>query len=538
MSRTQYPSFFEPLGPPDPSDLEWRPKYPDKINRKFLPTAAIAFFFFVTPLGSLPETNASTWLPEYPDFARTIVTDPSRAPYLFFTEVVAPAAPDLSWKPNYPDKIDRPTFHTSQQQAVAHVNPITPGLSDSTAHGGPPTYAIAGPHVQYQSAAAPVLVVTEVVPDQFYPSYPDRIDKLEFLPHQQQFFAHSTEPFVAELPERPPFYPDRIDRLEVHASDVPFFFSPEEKLIPSHISERPPVYPERIDRKEVHPSQVPSFFFTFALAQLPVPDLSWKGVYPDKVDPVVSLATASQRAHFGPEREPTVAAPDLSWEPQYEDIVRSLKTIDTSSQKAYFAPEKDFPPRVSEWEPDYQDHIDALVFNVSQQQFLAQPEELVQPPTVDSWAPTYPGYINVEDPVPKFEPFFFTFALAQLPVPDLSWKPTYPSKIDPLVSLDVSNQQFIAIPEELVQPPTLDGWKPSYPDRIEPPAALASHAQRAFFIPERQPDPPELSWSPVYPNRVDRLIFRVDKQQWIAVPEEAIIPPRVSEWLGIYPAFA
>src|SRR3990172_8774253 len=84
---TQYQSYAEPLPVPAvPSSASWHGYQPEAIARRVLHAALIPAFFWST-----------------------------------FTPVPPPAAPELSWQPEYPDRISIKHHPTALQEAFFYV---------------------------------------------------------------------------------------------------------------------------------------------------------------------------------------------------------------------------------------------------------------------------------------------------------------------------------------------------------------------------------------------------------------------------------
>lgn len=83
-------------------------------------------------------------------------------------------------------------------------------------------------------------------------------------------------------------------------------------------------------------------------------------------------------------------------------------------------------------------------------------------------------------------------------------------------------------------------WFPVYPDRVEPKRALTAAivAGAFFFASNSSIPPPPLSWAPVAPAAIDRVVYRAATQQSLAlwpvpIPGAAVVP--ALSWLAHYP---
>lgn len=321
----------------------------------------------------------------------------------------APAAPDLSWQPSYPDMVPR-----------APALPVAILASFLFAPVEPP--------------AAPPLDPGDGFP---YPTYPDMVpDGVALHVSLQQTFAGPVipEPDLSWLPEYPDFgAPPAAPRVVEFQS----YAAPAE----------PPAIP-------------------------PAPDLSWQPEYPDMARGAEPVNVGLQwwAGPIEPLAPPPVV-PDLSWLPEYPDQVLPAPRVAVFDAFATseIPVSQILPPPLS-WAPSFPDIVPGAARPVDVG-WLAQNVEPIIPPAPDlSWSPEYPdlvraqpratefpsGVQNIEPIVPPFDPAA------------LSWLPEYPDfGAPPTASRVVEFQSYAAplLPPPVVPAPDLS-WQPSYPDMV------------------------------------------------------------------------
>ena len=158
-----------------------------------------------------------------------------------------------------------------------------------------------------------------------------------------------------------------------------------------------PEYPDFARRRETHAAFMPAFFFAFALAQLPVPDLSWAPQYPD-------FARSAERS---PEfqaftHDPVLPAPfPDQFYPDYPDFARAAEPVPLSE---YSSP---------------------VLFEPFPEQFY----------------PDYPDFARAAEPVPLSE---YSSPVLFEAFPELSWEPQYPDFARGSVYLETASHPAIS----------------------------------------------------------------------------------------------
>ena len=409
------------------------------------------------------------------------------------TFVVAPSALEAAARATYPDQIHRPAVHASRQQALAFSpDPI----------------------------AAPA-----VVPEQWTPSYPDRLSRAGFPTHLQQAWAGvisrtdltaASAPSASGVITRPaqvqyqsitgpvlvpsaapdhwaPDYPDLL--LPARRSPLGGLVAPVAPLGGTDLRWLP-TYPDRDRRREVHPSQQQALaFHPEPIQNPPAPELSWAAVYPDRVLPQVRLAPSQQQAFaFWPVPIPTTTSVTLH---------RLLLALTTEVA----AP----PPVFTDlrWEAVYPDRFPPRPFPVGARTFRVDPFPPALPVTALSWQGSYPSRI--------VRPVFLTarqqaFVFSPSPVAPpvvvaLSWLSHYPDLLLPVRFLTARQQPWAANLDPITAPALVPlSWEATYPDQLLPGRAPRPWSGMAAPEPSEtattlgafwRPDYPALLWRPL-----------------------------------------
>lgn len=262
-------------------------------------------------------------------------------------------------------------------------------------------FRIPGGMVQpYVSAAA-----ATVPPLAWKGTFPDRLDRRQAHPSRAPFLT-ATVRIVAPTDVRldwTPNYPARIDRLRPHASRAPFlFYEGRATIAPTALSWKA-IYPDRIDPKPRVPAQV-----AFAMYPRPVPAPDPPGigyrtaVYPDQVWPKISIRTAQQQA-FASNIVPIPNPPPpvfLTWLPRYPDRFAAIRRLQPQIRivGTLASPVLELDLR---WAPQYP----ALLFRrtpaVRTEAFgaLFQFSHVI-PSTFSLWQPVYPDFVFRVPPPP------------------------------------------------------------------------------------------------------------------------------------------
>ena len=288
---------------------------------------------------------------------------------------------------------------------------------------------------QYQQKAEPVFPpVAAVVPEQWHPEYPHRLDPTPhpiLAPTLPQPFveSQSTDTRVWR-----PVAPDWIDAVPslsgaVRATTVTTFISAD--VLPLDASARAwsPWYPDAIDRRVLPTAHVP--FNTQALSPtFPVPDLSWRSVFQDAIDrrqiPTAAIPTGPSAL------SPAFPVPALSWRAVYQDWIdrRSLAPAAMPTGTSALSPAFPVPPlawrsitddwiarrQPPPWMPVWAGPIEPVV--------VAGAPEL-------SWAGLYPPYLfrRVLSTAAQQVMAFWPLPIPPAPAPALSWAGIFPAWI-------------------------------------------------------------------------------------------------------------
>lgn len=121
-----------------------------------------------------------------------------------------------------------------------------------------------------------------------------------------------------------------------------------------------PEYPDQIHRERPHAALMPALFFTFAIAEMPAPELSWAPVYPDFARADVRRPWDQALAFPETPQPDAESVPELSWRSVYPDIPRAPRRPPVFTEH-FWNPETPAAelPDLS-WRPEYPDFTRAL----------------------------------------------------------------------------------------------------------------------------------------------------------------------------------
>lgn len=337
-------------------------------------------------------TIVSNWQPEYPDIAR------GRSP-LATAQQQPFADPDILpepylytwWKPSYPDRIPA---------AQRLVTGAQLAYSGPQRQPDPPSYAWDGDfpdrvwprrglHASQQQATA--RPHGEPPPDNtadvgWLAHYPDRLYRRTFDTTGQLAYA---------APVRQPDPPARSwSAVYVDSTRGPLRLvtgAQSAHHAPTRQPEPPPswrgTWPDRIDPKRGLPAPLQQSH-TAPTRQPEPPPLAWEARYPSKIDPRRGLWSAQQRAYTSPERQPD--PPARAWCGVFPDRVPGVRRLVTSAQMAHAMPGRQ--PEPVFFRGGYPDAITRHTMIVAQQRawFGLHSIPLVPPP--DLWCTSYPDF--------------------------------------------------------------------------------------------------------------------------------------------------
>lgn len=113
LPRRRRQAIFEPIerqnldpiiNPPPPTELTWRPGYPDSLRRLMLSPAISGRSF--APVPALLLLSPLLWLGRYPDSLRRPQLPVALRPQATFPWSVQPIIPvQMGWRPRYPDRV-------------------------------------------------------------------------------------------------------------------------------------------------------------------------------------------------------------------------------------------------------------------------------------------------------------------------------------------------------------------------------------------------------------------------------------------------
>ena len=187
-------------------------------------------------------------------------------------------------------------------------------------------------------------------------------------------------------------------------------------------------------REIVSAQQPDAITYVPALGQFSIPESSWEGIYPERVDDIPRLQYLNE-GHFWNTDTP-ISVPSLdSW---FQEVQQPLQPILPTQQPdaiTYVPALGQFPIPESSWEGTFPASVDT----VPQLQYLHEwhfwhPETPVVVPPLDSW------FVEVQqpqlaDPTQQPDPTTYLPAVPQFPVPELSWDGEYPERVDSVPQL-------------------------------------------------------------------------------------------------------
>lgn len=443
--------------------LSWLSRWPDSIPAARRDVAAIPATASLSTLQIAPDTSPTlSWGGSFPERAGTPPRPVNGGGATSVTALSNLSVPGLPWIPKHPDRLDPPP----RAPAEGHSASVT------------------------QLAALPV-------PNLSWSSkYPDRLDR----PKRREDGFSVSETSLAAFPVPPlgwsGVYPDRIDLARRPVNDGGVTAS-----LPAPPAAAAPAlawlsgFPDMVPGARRGPEG--SITIEPWLSALPIPILSWLGVYPDGA----ARAPARPVLEGGMVGQPGISAypiPLIAWLPSYPDgaarraeraaegfIAQHISQIGASLTPLAWSPRfEDFPGRAKP-SPVQEGGAVGLV------SLAAFPV----PPL--SWLANFPD--GAARRAPRVAETFsvWTAGLANLAIPALSWGPRF---VDPTWRPRLHQTQDFGGP---VLPPGAPpavpalSWGPSFPDFIFKTALREGTWAVASALP---PPPPALSWGPSYPS--------------------------------------
>ena len=415
--------------------------------------------------------------------------------------------------------------------------------------------------VQYIEVVAPLFVTAAApAPDlSWHPSYPDQIDRRQFLSDQQQFSAANIQPEQTIARAWAPSYPDQIDRLLVHPSRIPSEFEPPFSVRDlGHIGWEPE-FPDRVwplDSLKVASQQF------FAINHQPETTVhGWNPTYPDWIDRKTMSANLQQSLAL---ELAARALGHMGWEPEYPDFARAATSVVWQQFLAAPSPQPELTIALA-WKPVYPDQIDRIVLpTAAQLAFVINHQPELTIPL--AWQPVYPDKIwdlklppaalsflsldvfprpDVTLVAPIYPDRLFTIPTQLLggetappsSVRDLGhtgWYPTYPDQHWTIGLLTALQRDLFLDPFPRVEFGM--GWLSTYPDWLV--KLFAQPASGEFAPPSSPRDLGHIGWEPEYPDQIARLFLLTAQQQaWAAnIQPELTVPlawqPTYQDWIA------
>jgi len=577
---------------------QWYPEFQDYLFRPSFhaPLAPFHFWSSFTPV--VQNVDQYAWRGYFPDRVERQDVHASQLDWYFKPETPLPAAPPLSWSPNYPARIDRqiPTYEgwsvrgpelsalyqwrgVFPDQVIRH----RPDYSGWYAkpQNEPPDIARLG----WRSQRPDWIERRIPEPTGWYVRplrEPDDIARLGWRGQEpDQHLVPWTgahlwpSSFKSPLPMAAapalswhPTYPDfATGPLSLHAALQRWhFFNPFPITAPDQFAWRG-VWPDQVFRRELTAAHVPSYFKS-PLPMAAAPPLSWGPSYPDRALGPLSLLTAATPFYFKSPL-PMASAPLLSWAPSYPEATRSalvtpgwlslvyvVQAVDqlgwrgvypdllapplsllTGQQQAFFKsplPMAAAPPL--SWGPVYPDRaLGALSLAAAlQRAVFFDPFPIAVPTSQFGWRGSWPDQVFASLVHASRVPAYFKSPLPMPAAPLLSWTPVWPQP----TRLPVQTLPYQAL-VYVVQAVDQLHWQGVWPDLHPPPKALLAAQQQAYF---KSPLPmaaaPPLSWGPSYPLFIEpgRSILTAQQPFYFKSPLPMAAAPLLS-WSPTYPVW-
>lgn len=381
----------------------------------------------------------------------------------------------LGWIPRYPDRIFRRGGRQAQYapyfggfglpQADISVYPGTRPIYPSIVwgkklHASLMPFSDASPNPQVEIDR----VNGAVVPLSWKSRYPDSIFRPSMPASLMMFFISGEGPATFAIPPLSwnGSYPDGVSRSFIHASQQRAFFNTFAEQGAPPPSYWYPYYESIINRTTYHPSLNAAFSHVRFID--PVPELSWKSIYPDAVDRF--------RLHPSALR---------NWldvlSPIFPTVPLSLAT--------------------------YPDYISRLSFATAQQQVGAFGISNGQPSPELAWKPTFPDWIARLNVHPSFQPQPISALATTFTVTPLSWRAIYPDAVIRAAYLAAQQQAFVLGSFGTISIPEMS-WTPRYPAwHTYPTLRNSSGVMNISPIPN--PALVDLSWHPTFAAMVNRI---------------------------------
>lgn len=385
--------------------------------------------------------------------------------------------PDLSWLGIYPDQ----TYALPRIEAALH------------------------PSIFY-THAVPNLPIPELSWKALYPDIVYGLSRVESSLHQDLFLTLAVPDFPVPETSWHGIYPDELPIIQSVLHEPPaFVFEPEPQVFMEWS-----VQDVDVDFPQVYP--MVDYQLLIPVSDLPIPELSWKALYPDQVYGLPRIEAALHESLFLTQAVPSLPVPDLSWKAIYQEEVYGLERRESALHEIFFSTNAvpDFPVPELSWKALYPEEVYGLRNEAALDEFIFYTHAVPDFPVPDtSWLAQYPDefftihrtphepatYINVEaTPPPGFVEFYnetaypvilpyitessisFVIPLPQLPIPELSWLANYPEVLNPPPYITPG---WFELPLEFIEPPI----PPEVPGGDQVVGGRRGRARRAILQP-------------------------------------------------------
>lgn len=356
--KAHFAPYFGGFGIPAPesnnTDATTKIGYPAIVRRNKIHPSRMMWEASPNPAVEIARVGQFvdlSWQPEYADRIWRRTAHAAELPFYVGPSIsIFPITP-LSWNPEYPDRIYRQKLPTAAQRFLAFVGeeqgtavpnywlPRYPvQLNRKTHH---PSRNIASVWVRFIDDQP------DIVPDLAF--FPDYIYGKRWHPAFQPRGIDMWAPIFAVTPTALTTYPDRIPRFAMPPSQMQFATLAFQHGVPHKELSWEPKFPHRANRNHVHVSFMPVAFQELQAVQ-PFTDLSWAPEYPDWLA-VKNMLAANQLA-FVLGSYGTISQPELAWKSIYPDR-HQYPTLRTAGVVANLEPIPD-PELVDlSWRPDF-----------------------------------------------------------------------------------------------------------------------------------------------------------------------------------------
>ena len=364
--------------------------------------------------------------------------------------------------------------------------------------------------IQYQAIAEPVFIPAAIAVPSLDSWFVEAQQPLQEIAPAQQPDTITYVPSLGQFPipelSWEGIYPAHVDDIPRLQHNYEFHFwnteTPTAEVIPSmdswFVEAQQPV------QKLIPTIQPDAITYIPALGQFPIPESSWEGVYPNRIEDIARLQHGYEFHFWNTETPSAVVVPSMdSWFQELQQPLQSIIPAIQPDSLTYIPSLGQFSIPELSWEGKAPVRIDDILrLQYLNEGHFWNPETPVFVPPLDSWFKETQQSLQEITPAQQPDAITYMPSLGQFPIPELAWDGTFPASVDGVPQLQYLHEWHFWHPETLVVVPPLDSW-------------FVEVQQPQPGDPTQQPDPttylpavpqfpvPELSWDGEYPERVD-----------------------------------